>query len=71
MKETLVEAIDNQISSRAELYGGQLNNVLKGSDARFQAASQEFLQQFETDVLASLEKIPKSSHPLTKEPEVE
>lgn len=69
-RKTLVEAIDNQISFRTKLYEGQLNSVLKGSDARFQAASQEFLQQFETDVLASLEKISKSSHPLTKEPEV-
>ena len=69
-RRTLVEAIDNQISSRAELYGVQLNSVLEGSHAQFQTARQEFLQQFDTDVLASLEKISKSRHPLTNEPEV-
>ncbi len=69
-KRTLVEAIDSQISARAELFGVQLNNVLKGSHAKFRAARQEFLQQFDTDVLASLEGISKSRHPLSNKPGV-
>lgn len=70
MGKTLAGAIDDVTSSRVELYGGQLVSMLKGSEAKFQAASQEFVQQFETDVLVFLKKISESSHPLTKSLEV-
>lgn len=57
--KALVEAIEKQIPYWAKEYGGKLDRMLKGPEARFQAQKQDFLKRLESYVQESLEQVSK------------
>lgn len=66
--KALVEAREKQIPYWAKEYGGKLDRMLKGPEARFQAQKQDFLKRLESYVQESLDQVSKSTVRSFKEP---